>query len=1779
MRAYYFISSAFILQIFAFANASAGLMELECNTQENVFSPPSVSQKEISNFASAFPKVNVITGEYCEEECDLIVTGIEPLSFRRFYEHLGYKDQVYGHWRVNPECFMLYNFELSNSFHPDYKKFVGIGEVNGSFYNYEKNEGTRFCIDYSLLKGPTNKGKACGGQSHPLNVHIDFQKHQAHQKKEFSYSGTIIDGSGRLRIFGTETRLRPTDKYHKEVSHHGETTRPFGPFPPYQAFIKEEIKPNGNILEYEYVDYNQLNYLQIYVDVPEYYILKSITAYNSTKSILLGKLEIDYSLEPCSSRKDSHRTKRIEICGSDGRKATLLNGIRHPKPKRDCSDVVLLQVDSAFKPQQNYNYHWKEKKRYFDSNFLMDISHPEGRSFVTHYDMNAKKVSEQLAPVGFNGEMAPIARYIYQADRTVVYDGENNKTVYCFNSDYRITAIEKYLGESLFSIEKNSWDLSTGNLIRKTIENPKGEILLFTNYDYDSHQNVILETSNADAIHRNFSDDGFNLKIYESDREGKEVHYSYVPGTNLLSSEITSDRGQIQKRIFHFYDDKISSVRVRTITDDGKNTNFEDLTGVTYRHITEITPKYTLPCVGFPQEIREKTIDDLGREILLKRICYQYHPSGKITQEDHYDSNNTFCYSIVNEYDTHERLISVTDELGYQTHFEYDANFNLVSQIGPKERTRKEWVYDLVNRPIQEKEWQDDGSILITQKKYDKASRLIATIDECGFQTQYEYDSLGRVIAIIYPDGCIIRNEYDALGNLTKETDGNGYVTCKEYNFRGQPTAIYHPNGSEEHFTYYDRGGMLASHVDVNGVKTVYTYDIFDHPVKTETFSSEGILLKVVSAVYSPFNKLSETDAEGITTTYSYDQAGRKVSEKKAGKRIRYTYDSLGRVAKTQDGEATYCQEYDFKGQVLEERTEDEFGNTTQIERYAYDELGHQVKIINSKGATEKIYNSRGLLCMVKDALGHTTCINYSYNGGFTKTEIDPKERSTIHCYDARGNEYKTVKKNAQGEEIQHVERRFDGNRNLVEEAHTIFDGTTFLKTLSYAWRYGPGNRVESLIEGELKETKYIYDEKGRLCVKIKPDETWLHHRYDAMGRLSDYFSDDFHYQYSYDKNDQVLSVSDGTHRRYDALGNVTEEILGNGLQLSYKFDNQGKCIQTILPDASSIEYSYYADRLHQVSRNRHIHTYSERDLEGRLIKAVLPDGLGLIQIERDALSRWKAFHSPFYSSIFESDAYDSIGNLSHYQFIDSLGCESCTYSYDDLNQLISENEHCYQFDSLHNRLKKDGFDYQVNLLNQITDDGQKEYIYDANGNLIADGKHTFVYDSLDRLIRVDQDTSSIQFTYDSFNRRLSKTVFAFGKQVHKQRYIYDGNNEIGSCDEAGAIKELRVLGEGCGAEIGGAVLFELYGKSYVPIHDHRGSVVTVIDLIAKKPHETYRYTAFGEELTHGKYSPWRFASKRVDPETGWVYFGRRYYSPDLGRWITPDPQGFEDGPNLYAYVHNGPMTAFDFYGLWTWNDAWSGMSDFLDGAASSIFEMGVGIGSFAGMMGEWMYADFQYEYANDSSLFALKSERGLDTWKGVGQFAQAACENPLLALKACGEVFIPGVMEVWQDPTSARAWGAAAVDVGLALSVFGNVGRGEKVLAGVGNLSREASTASKCVGVANQISKVESIRDSSRILISSSKQLQAKFKHASDFEVTGSYCKANATKYSAKINQHINNPNVQTIQGTYRGNSVIHYFDHQTGLNVISSSSGEFISCWKLNSAQFENIAKHGRL
>jgi RHS repeat-associated protein len=93
-------------------------------------------------------------------------------------------------------------------------------------------------------------------------------------------------------------------------------------------------------------------------------------------------------------------------------------------------------------------------------------------------------------------------------------------------------------------------------------------------------------------------------------------------------------------------------------------------------------------------------------------------------------------------------------------------------------------------------------------------------------------------------------------------------------------------------------------------------------------------------------------------------------------------------------------------------------------------------------------------------------------------------------------------------------------------------------------------------------------------------------------------------------------------------------------------------------------------------------------------------------------------------------------------------------------------------------------------------------------------------------------------------------------------------------------------------------------------------------------------------------------------------------------------------------------------------------------------------------------------------------------------------------------------------------------------------------------------------------------------------RQTQKKFKHAKDFGVQANWNAQNGQQFQQAIQSHLNNPATQAIPGTYRHTqSVIHFYNPQTSVNVIINSRGEFVSGWRLSSDQIHAMTTRGSL
>ena len=144
-----------------------------------------------------------------------------------------------------------------------------------------------------------------------------------------------------------------------------------------------------------------------------------------------------------------------------------------------------------------------------------------------------------------------------------------------------------------------------------------------------------------------------------------------------------------------------------------------------------------------------------------------------------------------------------------------------------------------------------------------------------------------------------------------------------------------------------------------------------------------------------------------------------------------------------------------------------------------------------------------------------------------------------------------------------------------------------------------------------------------------------------------------------------------------------------------------------------------------------------------------------------------------------------------------------------------------------------------------------------------------------------------------------------------KTRYIYSMKRMIAEYDGSGSIQKKFVYG----TELD-EVLIEL-DSSNTPTflhHDRMGSVVATSNSSGVVVN-TYAYSPFGEGGSMSG-TTFGYTGQRYDPETGLYYYKNRHYSPELGRFLQPDPVGYLDGLNVYQYALNDPNMFTDPEGL-----------------------------------------------------------------------------------------------------------------------------------------------------------------------------------------------------------------------------------------------------------------------
>ena len=244
---------------------------------------------------------------------------------------------------------------------------------------------------------------------------------------------------------------------------------------------------------------------------------------------------------------------------------------------------------------------------------------------------------------------------------------------------------------------------------------------------------------------------------------------------------------------------------------------------------------------------------------------------------------------------------------------------------------------------------------------------------------------------------------------------------------------------------------------------------------------------------------------------------------------------------------------------------------------------------------------------------------------------------------------------------------------------------------------------------------------------------------------------------------------------------------------------------------------------------------------------------------------------------------------------------------------------------------------YTANSLNQYTAvSAGANPVYDADGNMTGDGTFVYSYDAENRLdsaypVLPFVGSVAVENRYDHRHRRVQKIVKRYDGEAwetaESRTFVWDGNNivleKVEFADGTTRTFEYFWGADKSGTEQGaggveGLLAVSMDGVFYLPFYDHNGNIIVYVSETGSIAAQ-YTYDPYGNIIeSSGPLADvfsFGFSTQYHDRETGMVGYKRRFYHPDLGRWLNRDPIEEEGGENLYAFCRNSPQLYVDVNG------------------------------------------------------------------------------------------------------------------------------------------------------------------------------------------------------------------------------------------------------------------------
>ncbi len=715
--------------------------------------------------------------------------------------------------------------------------------------------------------------------------------------------------------------------------------------------------------------------------------------------------------------------------------------------------------------------------------------------------------------------------------------------------------------------------------------------------------------------------------------------------------------------------------------------------------------------------------------------------------------------------------------------------------------------------------------------------------------------------------------------------------------------------------------------------------------------------------VYNDFAKSSRT-------TFSYDRftGNLLASTNPLGYTTSQQYDAVGRVIRANNSDGSYrtATYSDTNNNVTEF---DELGHKTVT---YFDKIGRTIKVErwgSGSGAYSSVtyeYNWQDQVSSYTDEIGHLTRYTYDYLGRPTKTTYPDLSYSTVAYDDVAG--MATSCSFTSGHILTHksvMKRDWLGRLNATWEYTTPTASNVTLMT------YDAVGNLLTVRDAKAQVTRMYYDLQSRLYLTKYPDLLFEEATYDTAGRtLSKRDREGNSTTSSYDSAGNLVKVTSPgmtISRQYDVAGQLTvvwnnsvgtnqgavwynhngrgwvttqqDLIDGTWYSTNYGYDLKGRLTSVWSLPGLQCDYGYDSyDRVITVKKHSDqsllmTATYNKDDT---VSTETTGDGTKVTSYaynNRDRVSNMVMRLSGTIKLVLQYQ-YDDVGNVKQLVANTSANANQAkteVYTYDWLDRIKTASGGSlpagltYDYDAAGNAVKFAGKTLTFGSYNKLSGDGTWTYTYDGNGNEAwktkSNEKWSYQFNSLDQLTKVVKWTKSGstwtattqgEYWYNP-NGMMVKSLQG-GTTTY---YVYRGHDPL--MEKTGSTSTYY-------AYVNGRMFAKLVGgTTYYYIRDALGSTrqvwqsgqtSTTFSVATYKPYGTPVNPSSPPEK-------FQYAGEMIvsaaGTSPGLYYIGARWMDPELGRWLSLDPElgklSMPQTLNRYVCCGNNPLSFVDPWG------------------------------------------------------------------------------------------------------------------------------------------------------------------------------------------------------------------------------------------------------------------------